>query len=49
MLCAARVQRRESRGAAARVLFTAEGEREPAAGRSPTAGQEGRFFFLILA
>ena len=29
--------------------YGCEGEREPTAGRLPTAGQEGRVSFLILA
>ena len=55
---AARIERRESRGAtAADVLqyrgycsrLGLRGEREPAAGRVPTVGQEEMISFLILA
>ena len=48
----ARIERRESRGATAaavlqyRAATVPTGEREPAAGRLPTAGQEGRDFLL---
>jgi hypothetical protein len=50
------IERGETRGAAAAVVLQyrgycsrargCEGEREPAAGCLPTAGQEGRFFLL---